>query len=85
MNINAQTYAFSGINMALDVIIFTLPIPQVSVCNLGSREEGDQGSWVLYIMCRVKANMVDPVKVIRLRMSIKRKIAITSMFAVGSL
>jgi hypothetical protein len=30
MNINAQTYAFAGINMTLDIVIFFLPIPQVS-------------------------------------------------------
>lgn len=30
VNINAQTYSFAGINMTLDIVIFILPIPQVS-------------------------------------------------------
>lgn len=69
ININVETYTYAGINMALDILILVLPIPQVSSLR----------------HVNIYKRRLMRAQVIGLQMNTKKKLGVLSIFTIGAL
>ena len=69
ININIETYTYAGINMALDILILLLPIPQVF-------------PYSLVFGC---SQLTGTTQVLDLQMNLRKKLGVVFIFTIGAL